>query len=51
MPDFTLAGKPRAAARNAESYRETAAFLFSEYSKSLKTCSSISPNALRGRPR
>ena len=31
MPDFTLAGKPRAAARNAESYRETAAFLFSEY--------------------
>ena len=31
MPDLTLGRKSRAAARNAESYRETAAFLFSEY--------------------
>ena len=30
-PDFMLGGQVGAAARNAESYRETAAFLFSEY--------------------
>ena len=30
-PDFTLAGTPESAARNTASYRETAAFLFSEY--------------------